>query len=37
MGELKVLINEEELQKRIVELNRNIEIGTLGRKLNRLC
>ena len=26
-----------ELQKRIVELNRNIEIGTLGRRLNRLC
>lgn len=26
-----------ELQKRIVELNRNIEIGTLGRRLNNLC
>lgn len=26
-----------ELQKRIVELNRNIEIGTLRRELNRLC
>ena len=25
-----------ELQKRIVELNRNIEIGTLGNVLNRL-
>ena len=26
-----------ELQKRIVELNRNIEIGTLGRVLNKIC
>ena len=26
-----------ELQKRLVELNRGIEIGTLGRRLNRLC
>ena len=26
-----------ELQKRLVELNRNIEIGTLGRVLNKIC
>ena len=26
-----------ELQKRIVELNRNIEVGTLGRVLNKIC
>ena len=26
-----------ELQKRLVELNRNIEIGTLGKVLNKIC
>lgn len=26
-----------ELQKRLVELNRNIEVGTLGRVLNKIC
>lgn len=26
-----------ELQKRLIELNRNIEIGTLGRVLNKIC
>ena len=26
-----------ELQKRLVELNRNIEVGTLGRFLNKIC
>lgn len=26
-----------ELQKRLVELNRHIEIGTLGRVLNKIC
>lgn len=26
-----------ELQKIFVELNRNIEIGTLGRVLNKIC
>ena len=26
-----------ELQKRLVELNRNIEVGTLGRVLSKIC
>ena len=26
-----------ELQKRLVELNRHIEVGTLGRVLNKIC
>ena len=26
-----------ELQKRLVELNRNIAVGTLGRVLNKIC
>jgi len=26
-----------ELQKRLVELNRNIEVGTLGKVLNKMC
>lgn len=26
-----------ELQKRLVELNRNIEVGTLGKVLNKIC